>query len=75
MNADAMLRRRVGYLLALDMFGDWAAQDLAFFARWMTELELRNMVRIHAHPPVVQCVMVWLTLPMCGAGRPHVQRG
>ena len=43
--AQAMLRRRVGYLMALDLFSDWPAQELGFLARWMTELRLRRMVR------------------------------
>ena len=40
-----MLRRRVGYLMALDLFSDWPAQELGFLARWMTELRLPRMVR------------------------------
>ena len=43
--ADAMLRRRVGYLMALDLFSDWPAQELAFFARWMTEISAPEAVR------------------------------
>ena len=43
--ADAMLRRRVGYLMALDLFSDWPAQELAFFARWMTEISAPDVVR------------------------------
>jgi len=26
--------------MALELFGDWPAQELGFFCRWMTELSL-----------------------------------
>lgn len=76
-NAYAMLRRRVGYLMALDLFSDWPAQDLAFFARWMTELELRMMVRQRTRAAChgeVSDEALNASVPT-STGRPHVRRG
>lgn len=48
--ANGLIRRRVGYLMGLDLFSDWPAQELAFFARWMTELQVPRMVWLWHRP-------------------------